>query len=207
MDVARRRFATQETLDAIRFTSFLLMKVVFRRLRSCVLGLVKSFARILIRPVIRRDLMRHAEWRFESFVIRYQESANVDAVSAVATGLLLIKLHDPMRYNRMARDMPVIWLSTATRAHYMIGLGVCVMPAKQVLEDHFSRTALILVHEATHARINKAGIAYWPRLEGRMERMCLKEEARLAARLEEAGFTGVDEYRAWLRKVESTLPQ
>jgi hypothetical protein len=45
-----------------------------------------------------------------------------------------------------------------------------------VLQHNTETIASVIVHEATHARIDRRGIRAWPDLIGRIERCCLSEQ-------------------------------
>jgi len=100
--------------------------------------------------------------------------------------------------------MSVLWVRKATRPHYLLDQGVCVLPVSHVLAGNPSALAFTLIHEATHARVAKAGIEWRPSVESRIEHLCLKEEERFALHLERRGFD-VDAIRAWIERARTTV--
>jgi hypothetical protein len=54
---------------------------------------------------------------------------------------------------------------------------------------------MTLVHEATHARIAKAGITYKQALRARIERLCVEEEAAFADKLPQGQQLAADARR------------
>jgi hypothetical protein len=101
--------------------------------------------------------------------------------------LLLIKQHSPVHYARIVRDLERIWiyLLRGGMAEYQDSLSACVLDRRYV-EDWTTTEediALAIVHEATHARLARCGIAYTEDRRARIEAVCVRRELALAARL------------------------
>lgn len=60
---------------------------------------------------------------------------------------------------------------------------VYMMDVATLTSQGVRELSLKIVHEATHARIHRSGIAYDPELRSRIETMCVKEEIAFAGRL------------------------
>ena len=183
------------------------MTTLARSGRACVAAIGRAVLRPIVRPLLRRDLGRALTSRSGPFVILQQRDLRVPQAAAaerVLGALALVQSYDPGAFRRMQTNMTTIYLAKVSKAHYLIDLRVCVLPVHQVLDEGLSALAFTLVHEATHARIARAGIGWWPRVEARIERICLKKEEGFAARLELAGFD-VGGMRAWLDRAISSL--
>jgi hypothetical protein len=101
--------------------------------------------------------------------------------------LNLISELDPRRYHQIKRDVKKIWVYIAPGyyAQWMNELQTCILD-----RDYFCRTnvspaelALTLVHEATHARLDKLKIKYTEEIRHRVEQLCVKSEIAFAKRL------------------------
>lgn len=68
----------------------------------------------------------------------------------------------------------------------------CHLSAKFVLEYSVANLAIVIVHETTHARIDRAGIPYYPDLSNRIERRCALEEIAFAERLPVGTYSSLD---------------
>ncbi len=106
--------------------------------------------------------------------------------------LALIEAHDPRRFRRLRADLPRILVGGAETTHgasYM-GFANCdVITARYATAPALvvERLALLLVHEATHARIHHRGLPYALGVRGRMEATCVNQELEFAKRLPASG--------------------
>jgi len=102
----------------------------------------------------------------------------------VEAALRLIKTRDPRRYDRLRRDLSRIWvrLLAGARGSFNASLSACELDARFVLAEERKPVELasVIVHEATHARIHRAGIRYRAELRHRIEAACFREEAAFA---------------------------
>lgn len=110
------------------------------------------------------------------------------AVAKVADALNLIHRIDHRKFVQVRRDMPRILVKREAKNRYWHITGTCVLKYPDLLQRSDARIALILIHEATHARLHRAGIRSWPHIRERLERVCIKAEYRFAKRLEAAGW-------------------
>jgi hypothetical protein len=110
-----------------------------------------------------------------------------DCLARVEGALLLIKQHSPLHYSRIIRNLERIWISLVPHglAHYDHSLKACVLDERFVSDPATSleRIASAIVHEATHARLVRCGIAYDEDRRARIEAICLRRELALAVRL------------------------
>ncbi len=105
----------------------------------------------------------------------------------VEEALLLIKLHDPRRYERLVGDLERIWVRDLPGAigTFSRALRACSLDMEFVLAET-TRPELIgtvIVHEATHARLDRCGIGYEEGLRPRVEAVCFRRELAFTAKL------------------------
>ena len=101
----------------------------------------------------------------------------------VEQALSLIAEVDPRRLQRISSDLRRILVLPAAKAHLWERSLTCVIPQSLVERDSASLVALRVVHEATHARLTRAGVRFLPERIYRMEVLCVQEEIRLASLL------------------------
>ncbi|MDH2357807.1 hypothetical protein QCM77_45455 [Bradyrhizobium sp. SSUT18] len=99
----------------------------------------------------------------------------------VEDALRLIKDHDLLNYARTINNLERIWLRLIPNAlaHYDPLLSACVIDERFVLPETttLERIASTIVHEATHARLDRWGINYDDeRARSRIEAICLRRE-------------------------------
>jgi hypothetical protein len=80
----------------------------------------------------------------------------------------------------------IIVPSGGAEGAYWSFLNACVLSADHVLKDSATSIAMTLAHEATHARLRRAGIIYHPELRARIEAICVQAEIELAQMLPNA---------------------
>jgi hypothetical protein len=110
-----------------------------------------------------------------------------DDLTRVEGALLLVKQHSPVHYSRIIRDLERIWVNLVPHgvaAHYH-SLKACVLDERFVDDSATSaeHIASAIVHEATHARLDRCGIAYDEDRRARIEAICFRRELALAVRL------------------------
>jgi len=108
-------------------------------------------------------------------------------LARVEQALLLVKQHSPVHYSCIINNLERIWISVLTHigAKYNRSLKACVFDVR-FLADPKASTKVIasaIVHEATHARLERCGISYDEDRRVRIEAICLRRELALAARL------------------------
>ena len=108
-------------------------------------------------------------------------------LARVEQALLLVKQHSPVHYSCIINNLERIWIFGLTHigAEYNHSLKACVFDYR-FLADPKTSTKLIasvIVHEATHARLERCGITYDEDRRVRIEAICLRREWALAARL------------------------
>jgi len=88
-----------------------------------------------------------------------KEGINELFFAKVALALELIDRYDPRRLSRMRRDLSSIWLVRAGGAYFDVMTRRCVLSWHNVTAGDARSIALTLVHEATHARTLRRGVA------------------------------------------------
>ena len=133
-------------------------------------------------------------------------------VDAIVEGLELLHRLEPLRVGRFRREMPRVILldvlrgpavagfAPGARACYLDGRFLAGAPAG----TRPALVALLLVHEATHARLDRLRPLPWPRsVVHRIERVCLRQELVFAARLPVPPYGG---FRRWVADKARTDP-
>jgi hypothetical protein len=105
----------------------------------------------------------------------------------VEDALQLIKHHDSLHYSRVIHNLERIWVDLVfgSRACYDESLRACVLDERFVLLETttLEKLASIIVHEATHARLERWGISYDEKERSRIEAVCLRRELHFIAKL------------------------
>lgn len=103
----------------------------------------------------------------------------------VEEALTLIKTDDPLRYNRLIRDLERVRVRPLMDAWgtYSISLKSCELDDRFVTDDTISleQIASTIVHEATHLRLHRSGIGYEEKLRARGEGVCIRRELAFAS--------------------------
>jgi hypothetical protein len=114
-------------------------------------------------------------------------------LARLSDALRLLARFDPLRLARLKADLAGIgvWpLGTAAGAFFP-ETGLCVVDRSVFARGAGAlAVATILVHEATHARVARAGVAYSKPHRSRIEALC--KEAELAFLLRVPAFTNRD---------------
>jgi hypothetical protein len=108
-------------------------------------------------------------------------------LTRVERALLLVKQHSPLHYSRIINDLERVWIFLLShgRAEYNHSLKACVLDERYVADSAASveQIASTIVHEATHARLERLGIRYKEELRARIEAICFRRELAFAVRL------------------------
>ena len=107
----------------------------------------------------------------------------------VEAALLLIKTCDPIRYQRLIRDLKRVWvfLLPASIGSFKEPLQTCQLDPRFVLSKRATPDiiAAVIVHEATHARLRRCGFSYREEVRPRVEAICIRQELAFARRLQD----------------------
>jgi len=173
-------------------------RVVLRRVvwRSC---------QLLFRPAVavsERVVRATASYRrLEGFSVGFfdQEAAK-ECSQKVAEALALVRSLDPKRFERMRRDVELVQVFRMKSSQFSPRWWTCLLDEALVRERSAALIASTLVHEATHARVLRAGIPYWPDLQQRIEALCTRQEIAFASKLPRDRFPNTDNYIQYLRQ-------
>lgn len=140
--------------------------------------------------------------RMELWAVRKAEVGRFDGIGLVdlrghppsfrqtiESALQLVRAHDPRRYARITKH--IRWIANRVTnsmgAEFEGSIGVCNFEFSDFLgpdpDVTAARYACLLVHEATHGAIESYGIVMRPHNCIRLERLCVTEQNRFAARL------------------------
>src|SRR5438067_2160710 len=91
----------------------------------------------------------------------------------VEGALLLIQQHSPLDYARILRELERIWVTLSFHGlgEYRHSLRACILDERYVADPatNVEQIASTIVHEATHARLERYGIGYKQELRTRIE--------------------------------------
>jgi len=138
-------------------------------------------------------------WLLMTLVFRFSDTWSEDGMEIInVTGenghvrnrlraaLALIARVDPLRYRRLRRDMRRIALLRRGGPEYASEVGACLLPSAYLKAGTTEAVATTIVHEATHARLCRAGIGYGPAMRPRVEAACIRQQIAFAERLGDA---------------------
>lgn len=118
-----------------------------------------------------------------------------EGTDKVVEALGLIEEYSPDDRAMIDHHLDSIVIYNGTSAHYQSGLRACFMDSGYLRRNPLPRLAMVIVHEATHARLADRGIRYVPEERGRIEEECVAAEIRFAERLPQSA-----EYVAFARR-------
>src|SRR5207249_11684455 len=107
----------------------------------------------------------------------------------VSVALSLLAQHEPIRMRRVSRSIRLILIGAIVRAGvYVESRRICVLNTKAIpvgwsRRDRLITIAALVVHEATHGLFSQRGIPYSCRAARRIERVCERQQTRVAERL------------------------
>jgi hypothetical protein len=108
-------------------------------------------------------------------------------LTRIEGALSLIQQHSPLDHARILRELERIWvdLSFHGLAEYKHSLRACILDERYLADPAttIERIASTIVHEATHARLERYGIGYKAELRARIEAICFRRELAFAVRL------------------------
>lgn len=132
---------------------------------------------------LRRGVLTHRQ--FDGLWIEYGKDG---VFERVAQTLDLIKASDPRRYRRILRDIDRILvapLMTGAEAQYSREINACEIDERYMLGEHCAPelAASVIVHEATHARLEHMGFVYVEERRQRIEKVCVRRELAFLAKV------------------------
>lgn len=173
-----------------------------KRLRFCSFLASTLIARVERRGVQRAQLASALVARAGSFdILMDTPSFHREAVEKVVEALALIQNVDPRRYSWIERHLRKFYLTEIEGAQYWVAYHVCVLSSEEVMKLPMHEMALRIVHEAAHARISKAGVAWWTESFAQIEARCIKEEMGFCSSLGDRGYSIDDRMRYYERQL------
>jgi hypothetical protein len=137
-------------------------------------------------PVTKLSLAdRFALWVSKSRVtdglwIGSAQSDAEPALQRVEAALQLINRCAPLHYRRVKNNLSRIWVTLVPHGAgcYLHSLNACLLDERVVASETTTLEwiASAIVHEATHARLEKRGIRYEEAIRLRIERICIRRE-------------------------------
>jgi hypothetical protein len=113
------------------------------------------------------------------------------ALQRVEAALQLVNRCAPLHYRRVKNNLSRIWVTLVPHGAgcYLHSLNACLLDERVVASETTTLEwiASAIVHEATHARLEKRGIRYDETVRLRIERICIRRELDFVRRL-----SGVD---------------
>ena len=123
---------------------------------------------------------------------------NETALRRVEDALQLMKRQSPLHYSRVVRGLDRIWVNLTPGAFgsYSRRLNACQLDERFVLDDKTTPEliASVIVHEGTHARLERRGVAYEEAKRPRIEAICLRRELNFVS-----GLPGCENLQQGLR--------
>jgi hypothetical protein len=109
------------------------------------------------------------------------------ALQRVEAALKLMEHFAPLHYRRVKSSLSRIWVTLVPHGAgcYMHSLNACLLDERVVASETTTLEwiASAIIHEATHARLEKRGIRYDESIRYRIERSCARRELDFALRL------------------------
>jgi hypothetical protein len=140
-------------------------------------------------------------------------SAGAELLARLGDAIKLLEEVDAPHFRRLLNDACRVLILDGAYAHYSPDANVIAVGPPLLLEAPVEVVAAALVHEGTHARVDK-WVPYSPRVGSRIvgsriERLCLREELRFIERFAAAGgrARAIVSYLArWRRAHKHPLP-
>ena len=118
--------------------------------------------------------------------MRWRDDSREAFRMTIEASLQLIREHDPRRYQRIRQHLKRI-INSVGEASYWHGIRACQLMFRDfrgVGDDlNAAYYAVIIIHEATHGFIECRGFAYNETNRAQIERICVTEANRFAAKL------------------------
>lgn len=155
------------------------LKTAFSPIHAVLLRMV------LLMPESREQdgIMIHADPNDGSFERVYER---------IAEARRLLERIDPARSRRVRELLGHILVRPNAWSAFFAGTDTCLLDRDLLESRSDAYIASVLVHEATHARLDRRGIAYTPRSRGRIEATCIREQNAFLDRLPRDEYPSAD---------------
>ena len=130
--------------------------------------------------------------------VKYGELSSI-FLDKVTVALSLISHLDPRRLRHLQVKGLRVLIQSASTSGYLAASNTILLATRDVEKCEPAVMAGILVHEATHARIERLGIRRRPSIRSRIERRCLLEQISFLERVPGRRDL-VEYYRSWLSR-------
>ena len=128
----------------------------------------------------RIDLWLSKGHVFDGIWVGSFRSDGEPAIQRVEDALRLIERCAPLHYRRIKNNLTRIWVHLVPHGAgcYLHSLNACLLDERIVISETTTVEwiASAIVHEASHARLEKLGIRYDEALRQRIERICARRE-------------------------------
>ncbi|WP_439357269.1 hypothetical protein [Bradyrhizobium sp. DASA03007] len=118
------------------------------------------------------------------------QSDSEPALQRVEAALRLIERFAPLQYRRVKNSLSRVWVTLVPHGAgcYLDRLNACLLDERVVAAEATTVAwiASAIVHEATHARLDRWGIRYKEAARLRVERICIRSELNFARHLPDA---------------------
>jgi hypothetical protein len=127
--------------------------------------------------------------RIDSFEVVDAASDTMSmSLARLTEALRVIGEYAPAVLARLRRDIRRFLIVGAGGPEYWPHANGVALAGAPTAASRPEELALVLVHEAAHARITRAGIPYIPALRERIERICVAAEVAFAAKLPDSDY-------------------
>jgi hypothetical protein len=122
---------------------------------------------------------------FEGMEVRVFDDKEiaVEVFSKTVEALRLIAAVDPNRYRRIHKHVVRMLFTSTPGGHYLPRLRTCRLGSDYARRSATVDLAMMIVHEATHARLWDLGYRYNESARERIERICVNAEVAFASRI------------------------
>lgn len=169
-----------------------------------VLRVASNFLRARLEAWFAADVVRTTVSGFAIEIYDHDLAVEV-ATSRMDAALQLIARCDALRFKQARRVIPRFVLTRLGRpgayGAYLPLSGTCYLDARFLATRTAAEVACVIVHESTHARLDRHGFAVFGR-NRRIERRCVLEEIAFANRLHPDDCAGLE---AWNEGRHRTL--
>jgi hypothetical protein len=101
----------------------------------------------------------------------------------VRDAFALLGRYDPELKEQVKRDVRRLLFTDTRGGHYFAGIDTCRIGIDFAKRASDLSLAMMIVHEATHARLERSGLRYIGRERERIERLCIDAEVAFAERV------------------------
>ncbi len=148
-------------------------------------------SRVVLRllPLLDRAALRWSRGRRVDglLILAFMDRETGPILARVEQALALIARYNSLRYRHLLRDLDriLVTLLPAAVGDYTGAIRTCRLDKRFVLADAVDPEliAAVIVHEATHARLDRLGVAYAEQQRPRIEAICVRREIAFANKL------------------------